>query len=80
MFFVYAVKSLVKNYIYVGQTDNVIRRFQEHNDGLEKTTRPYLPFELIFSKEYPDRTSARESEKYYKSGKGKRYLKSLKFK
>ena len=78
MFFVYAIKSLVKNYIYVGLTDHVIRRFHEHNNGFEKTTKPYLPFELIFSKEYPDRTTARASEKFYKMGKGKRFLKLIK--
>ena len=79
MFFVYAISSIKQDYIYVGLTDHVIRRFHDHNNGLEKTTRPYLPFQLIFSKEYPDRKKARKSEKYYKSGSGKRYLKSLKF-
>ena len=30
MFFVYSLKSLSRNYIYVGLTDSVERRFEEH--------------------------------------------------
>ena len=77
MFFVYAIRSLHKNYIYVGLTDNVIRRFHEHNNGLEKTTRPYLPFELINSWPCKDRMEARLLEKYYKTSNGKRLLRSM---
>lgn len=74
MIFVYAISSLAKNFIYVGQTDHMIRRFHEHNNGLEKTTRPYLPFEIIYSKEFLNRKEARIQEKYLKTGKGKRFL------
>ncbi|WP_366518035.1 GIY-YIG nuclease family protein, partial [uncultured Flavobacterium sp.] len=37
MFFVYAISSLERNYIYVGLTDNLERRFFEHNSGRNKT-------------------------------------------
>jgi hypothetical protein len=42
-FFVYALKSVSRNYIYVGLTDNIERRTGEHNNGKSKTTRPYAP-------------------------------------
>jgi putative endonuclease len=77
MFFVYAISSLVKDYIYVGQSDHLIRRFHQHNRGREKTTRPYVPFELISSWEFIDRKSARKVEKYYKTGSGKRLLRQM---
>ena len=32
-FFVYAIKSLERNYIYVGMTDNPERRFVQYNDA-----------------------------------------------
>ncbi|MBL0339736.1 MAG: GIY-YIG nuclease family protein [Bacteroidetes bacterium] len=44
MIFVYAIICLSKNYIYVGQPDNAIRRFYDHNNGLAKTTKPNSPF------------------------------------
>jgi putative endonuclease len=49
MVYVYALKSLNNNYIYVGQTENVLIRFHQHMNGEEKNTRYYVPFELIFS-------------------------------
>jgi len=52
MYFVYAISSKNKNYIYVGMTDNLKRRFYQHNSGKEKTTKPYLPFELLFTQEF----------------------------
>jgi putative endonuclease len=58
-------------------TDNLQRRIHEHNSGTQRTTRPYAPFELVFSEEYPDRIAARKVEKQLKSGFGKEYLRSL---
>ncbi|PCH86323.1 MAG: endonuclease [Flavobacteriales bacterium] len=77
-YFVYALKSLVRNYIYVGLTYDLSGRVQRHNAGRERTTRPYLPFELIYSEEHADRITARIREKYLKSGTGKEFLKKLK--
>ncbi|NOX17636.1 MAG: GIY-YIG nuclease family protein [Chlorobi bacterium] len=77
MFHVYAIKSVTRNYIYVGLTGNLKNRLLRHNKGYEKTTRAYRPFKLIYTEECFDRKSAREREKYFKSGVGKEYLKSL---
>jgi putative endonuclease len=79
MIYVYAIRSLERNWIYVGQTEDAIARFHQHNKGEEKTTRPYLPFMLIFSMECTDRTEARKYEKFYKSGRGKDILRRLKY-
>ncbi len=77
MYNVYAIHSLERNYIYVGMTNNFVRRFSEHQKGKEKTTKPYAPFEVVIVEEYINRTEAREREKYLKSGCGKEYLKSF---
>ena len=61
MITVYAIKSLTRNYIYVGMTDDLTRRLNEHNNG----------------ENFPDRITARGKEKYLKSGIGKEFLKSL---
>jgi len=75
MYYVYALKSKVKDWIYVGITSDLDRRLRQHNLGQNKSTKPYLPFELVYSQELPDRPSARKREKYLKSGSGKRWLK-----
>ena len=77
MYFVYAIKSLHRNYIYVGLTDNIQRRISQHNNGESKTTRPYRPFVLIYSEQLKTRMDARKREKYFKSGIGKEFLKTL---
>ena len=77
MFHIYAIKSIARNYIYVGFTEDLQRRISEHNNGYNKTTKPYSPFELIYSESVDTREEARKREKYWKSGTGKRKLKKL---
>lgn len=77
MFFVYAISSLGRNYIYVGLTDNVERRFAQHNNGYNRTTKPYAPFQVLLIESYPTRIQAREREKFLKTGQGKAWLKKI---
>ena len=76
MYYVYAIKSIERNYIYVGLTDNLERRLKQHNKGINKTTKPYKPFILIHSEQFEARIQAREREKELKSGFGREFLKS----
>jgi len=77
MITVYALKSLRRNYIYVGMTQNLDERIRRHNNGYERTTKPYRPFVLIHSEKLNSRIKARAREKYLKSGAGKEFLKNL---
>lgn len=76
-YYVYALRSLNRNYIYVGITNNVTRRVQEHNSGQVRTTKPYSPFKIIYFKATNNRPTARHYEKYLKSGTGKEFLKTM---
>lgn len=77
MVWVYAISSLNYNYIYVGMSINVNERFERHNKGRERTTKPYVPFKLIFVEGCENRVEARKREKYWKSGVGKEKLREL---
>ncbi len=77
MYYVYAIKSLSRYYIYVGISDNLERRINQHQEGYNKTTKPYQPFTLIYSEKCNNRMEARKREKYLKSGVGKEFLKTL---
>lgn len=77
MYTVYAIRSLTRNYIYVGMTSDLEERLRRHNAGYEQTTKPYRPFELIYKEEVESRIEARNREKYFKSGVGKDFLKKL---
>jgi len=75
MYYTYAIKSLRKNYIYVGLSNDYKRRVTEHNKGKSKTTNPYKPFKVILVEKFKTRAGARKREKYLKSGIGKEFLK-----
>ncbi|AVR44579.1 endonuclease [Christiangramia fulva] len=77
MITVYAISSIYHHYIDVGMTENIEERFKRHNSGREKTTKAYLPFELIFTELCENRVEGRKREKYWKSGIGKEKLKRL---
>ena len=77
MFYVYVLVSEIRDYIYVGMTDNLERRISAHNSGHNKTTRAYRPFWTLLTEPHPTRNDARAREKYLKSGVGKEFLKDL---
>ena len=77
MFTVYALRSLSRNYIYVGMTSDLSKRLDRHNCGYERTTKPYRPFELIYSEVVETRVEARIRERYFKSGIGRDFLRRL---
>ena len=78
MYYVYAIKSLTRNYIYVGLTNNIERRILQHNKGENRTTKAYMPFIMIYSEKFETRNDARTKERYLKSGIGKEFLKKFK--
>jgi len=52
MYTVYVIKSIEKDWFYVGQSNNLIRRLEQHNKGYNRSTKAYRPFELVFTEEY----------------------------
>ena len=77
MFYVYAIKSLSKNFTYIGFTNNLERRLFEHNSGYNKSTKAYLPFNLIYSETVETSEEVRKREKFLKSGQGRKFLKEF---
>ncbi len=76
-FYVYVLKSHNRNYIYIGYTENLKQRFSEHNSGESKSTKPYLPFEIIHYEAYKNMTDAKRREKYLKTNRGNTTLKTM---
>jgi len=77
MFTVYAIRSSSRNYTYVGMSSELPVRLKRHNEGKNRTTRAYAPFDLIYTKDFETRLEARQHEKYLKTGRGREYLKRL---
>ena len=77
MFTVYILKSLKDNKRYIGFTNDLRRRLFEHNNGLVISTINRKPFELIYTEEFELKEQAMAREKFFKSGKGREFLKSI---
>ena len=75
MWYVYAIKSLYKSFLYIGSTPNVKARFIKHNQGMVQSTKHYKPFSLEAYVAVKTKQKAMELEKYFKSGSGKAVLK-----
>jgi len=77
MIYVYVIKSQGQIFRYVGITNNILRRINQHNEKKNKSTAPYTPFKLIMKEEYKDYSAARVREKFLKSGQGRKFLDTL---
>lgn len=77
MFYTYVIRSQSLQRFYVGSTQDVERRLQEHNAGKSKSTRPGVPWELIHVEEHATRSEAMLHERKIKSRGIGRYLSDL---
>ncbi len=75
MIYLYVLQSEVNGNLYVGICKNLTNRLREHNGGKNRYTKGLRPWEIVYSEKFPDWSSARKMEKYYKSGVGKEELK-----
>lgn len=77
MYYVYVIRSLKDNRNYIGYTNDLSRRLQEHNRGKSKSVKYRGPFELIYYEEYTSRVEAIHREKQIKNYKGGEAFKKL---
>jgi putative endonuclease len=73
---VYVLKIEKDGRFYVGMTHNLARRLHEHNSGKTKSTKGYIPWQLVHQEIFETRVEARAREKYLKSGAGKEFIKA----
>jgi putative endonuclease len=79
MHFVYVLRSQNFPKSYVGMTNNIERRIQEHNSGKHVYTKRHLPWDVIWKEQYDTLKDARVREKYLKSAAGRKFLKAKVF-
>ncbi|HEY4488331.1 MAG TPA: GIY-YIG nuclease family protein [Candidatus Paceibacterota bacterium] len=70
MFYVYMLKSVKDGSLYVGYTDDLKRRFVEHNDRRNVSTKNKAPFQLVYYEAYRSRADARHREDMLKRFSG----------
>jgi len=76
MFFTYILKSKKDKKMYTGYTNDLRKRFNQHNSSEVYSTKNRGPFNLIYYEACLNEQDAKSREKYLKTGMGKRYLKN----
>ena len=75
-YYVYLLQSLKDYSWYIGYTNNLKKRFSEHNKGTNCSTKGERPWKLIYYEACMNEVDAKNRERYLKSGMGRRYLKN----
>ena len=76
MFYTYVIQSRKSNRWYTGNTNDLRKRFKQHNQGKSAWTKSGSPWALVYYEACLNKDDTRSREKYLKTGMGKRYLKN----
>lgn len=74
MYYVYILISQKDKNFYVGYSEDLKRRIQNHMDGRVESTKNRLPLKLICYEAYLTKKEAMRREKYLKSSDGRKDL------
>ena len=72
MHYVYILQSESDKEFYIGQTNDLRRRYAEHTAGRVDSTKHRLPMKLLCYEAYNTKEEAARREKYLKSSDGKK--------
>jgi putative endonuclease len=72
--YVYVLRSLLNDSLYIGFSHNLKKRITEHNKGLSPATQAYKPWELLYYEAHLNEEDARRRENYLKTTQGKQAI------
>jgi len=76
-YYVYILHNYSKNFLYVGYSENLKQRISSHNNGKNKSTKAFVPLEVIHYEAYRNKSDAKRREEYLKTTKGKTTLRTM---
>jgi putative endonuclease len=75
-YYTYVLHSKKDGKYYIGWTDDLRGRVEEHKRGNNEATRNRRPLELIYYEACGNKKKTVAREKYFKTGFGRRFLKN----
>lgn len=75
-YYIYVLQSKVDSQFYVGYTNNLLRRIEDHNRSKVPSTKKRLPLKLVYWEGCLNQQDATRREKYLKTAWGKRFIKN----
>ncbi len=76
MHYVYVLRSVSDDGLYIGYSANLRSRFAQHVQGKALATSHRGPWKLIYYEAYIEQADALGRERYLKSGAGRKFLRS----
>ena len=76
MFYTYVLLSEKDKEFYVGFTNDLKRRLDEHQRGVVGSTAQRRPLKLVYYEACLNENDAIKREKYFKTGFGRRFLRN----
>ena len=67
-YYVYILRCS-NGHLYYGYSGDLNRRLELHHQGKVRSTKPYLPIELVYYETYQTAVEARKREKALKNGR-----------
>jgi len=71
MFTLYILQSITTNKFYIGHTEDIQRRLLEHNAGKSSSTKSGVPWKIVYTEQYGNRSDAMQRERKLKSLKSR---------
>jgi putative endonuclease len=76
-FYVYIIYSISKDKYYTGYTSDIETRLFKHNAGATPSTRPGIPWKMIYSETFENKHDAILRESDIKNRKSRIYIEKL---
>ncbi|MCX6727115.1 MAG: GIY-YIG nuclease family protein [Candidatus Shapirobacteria bacterium] len=73
MFYTYILLSSKSHIFYFGSTIDLRARLTLHNSGKVQSTKPHIPWKLVWYGVFSTEKEARDFELYLKTGSGKAF-------
>ena len=77
MYWVYILKNKLNGRYYVGHTNNLTRRIEEHNSGRSRYTKRKGIWILVYVEEFVTRAEAMKRELEIKNRKSRKFIEGL---
>jgi putative endonuclease len=77
MYYTYILYSKDFDRYYVGQCEFIDIRLKRHNNRCVPSTKPYVPWEIVYKEVFATRAEAANREKEIKNKKSRKYIEYL---
>ena len=76
-YFVYILYSQSRDRFYTGYTHDISSRLEKHNAGATPSTRPGIPWEMVYTESFQNKHDAIVREREIKDKKSRSFIENM---